>query len=74
MLVRDLGQEPIDDINPPQLPPGRTWTTVQFSDLRFGYGFRGEGRTADSTTLSGWVYIIDGHEDAGESMNGRAQK
>jgi len=73
-LVRDLGQEPIPGVDPPQLPPGRTWTAVQFSDLRFGYGFRGEGRTTNSTTLSGWVYIIDAREDGGESMNGRAQK
>ena len=26
-------------LDPPKLPPGRTWTTVEFSDLRFDYSF-----------------------------------
>jgi inner membrane protein len=73
-VVRDLGQEPIPAISPPQLPPGRTWTTVEFSDLRFDYSFRGTGRSTGPPPLSGWVYIVDGHEDAGEAMDGREQK
>jgi inner membrane protein len=73
-VVRDVGQEPVEGLDPPQLPPGRTWTTVQFSDLRFAYAFRGTGRSAGPPPLSGWVYIVDGHEDAGEVMNGRPQK
>jgi inner membrane protein len=73
-VVRDVGQEPIAGLDPPKLPPGRTWTTVQFSDLRFGYSFRGTGRADGPPPLSGWVYIVDGSEDAGEVMNGRVQK
>ncbi len=73
-VVRDIGQYPLPALDPPQLPPGRTWTTVEFSDLRFAYGIRGIGRTSSSSLLDGWVYIIDGKEDAGEVLNGRAQK
>jgi inner membrane protein len=72
-VVQDIGQSPVPGIDPPQLPPGRTWTTVQFSDLRFTNLFRGTGRNG-SAPLSGWVYIIDGHEEAGQAMGGRAQK
>jgi inner membrane protein len=72
-LVRDVGQEPIPGMDPPQLPLGRTWTTVEFSDLRFDYSYLGAARTVGRNTLGAAVYIIDGHEDAGELMNGRAQ-
>ena len=34
-VVRDVGQEPVAGLDPPNLPPGRTWTTVEFTDLRF---------------------------------------
>ena len=71
-VVRDLGQETIDGTDPPQLPPGRTWTTVRFSDLRFAYPFRETG--GDPDLLSGWVYIVDGHEEAAEGMGRREQK
>jgi inner membrane protein len=73
-VVRDIGQDPVQGMDPPQLTPGRTWTTVQFSDLRFGFPFRGTGGTSGSSPLSGWVYIIDGKEEAGEAMGGREQK
>ena len=73
-VVRDVGQEPVRGMEAPHLPPGRTWTTVEFSDLRFAYSFRGTGRETGPPPLSGWVYIIDGREDAGESMGGREQK
>ncbi len=73
-VVRDLGQAPILGVDPPSLPPNRTWTTVEFSDLRFAYSFRGAGSTAPHPGLAGWVYIVDGRDDAGEGMNGRAQK
>jgi inner membrane protein len=73
-LVRDLGPVPVSGIDPPQLPPGRQWTTVQFTDLRFGYDFRGTGRSTSPAPLGGTVYIIDGHEEAGEAMGGREQK
>src|SRR6202012_3475650 len=44
-VVQDLGQVQVIGIDPPQLPAGRTWTTVEFSDLRFGYDFRGNGNS-----------------------------
>jgi inner membrane protein len=73
-VMRDAGQEPIEGIDPPQLPPGRAWTTVEFSDLRFAYAFRGTGTASGPSPLSGWVYIVDGRDEAGEAMGGRAQK
>jgi inner membrane protein len=82
-VVRDVGQEPIPGLppgvmDPPQLPLNRTWTTVEFDDLRFEYSFWGmgfdAGRTPRRSPLSGWVYIVDGHDDAGEVMSGREQR
>jgi inner membrane protein len=75
-VVRDVGQEPAPGMAPPQLPPNRTWTTVEFTDLRFDYPFLGLGaeRTPNRAPLSGWVYIVDGHDDAGEAMDGREQR
>jgi inner membrane protein len=72
-VVRDVGPEPAPGMEPPQLPPQRTWTTVEFTDLRFDTHrpTRGDAR---HSPLSGWVYIVDGHEDAGESMNGMKQR
>lgn len=72
-LVRDMGQEPAPGIDPPQLPPGRTWTAVRFSDLRFQYSLLGRQVASDRSPLTGWVYIVDGNEDAGEAMAGRQQ-
>ncbi|HVZ82752.1 MAG TPA: metal-dependent hydrolase [Terracidiphilus sp.] len=73
-VVRDLGQDPVPALDPPKLPPGRTWTTVGFSDLRFGYPFLGRDRSTGPPPLSGWVYIVDGREEAGEGMGGNVQK
>jgi len=73
-VVRDMGQEPVQELAPPQVAPGRTWTTVEFSDLRFGYDYLGQGRTPSRALLGGWVYIVDGREDAGEVLNGREQR
>ena len=73
-VVREVGQEPVPGMDPPHLPPNRTWTTVEFSDLRFDYSFRGTGRPSGPSPLSGWVYIVDGRDDAGEVMGGREQK
>jgi inner membrane protein len=73
-VIRDLGQQPIEGVPPPQLSPGRTWTTVEFSDLRFAYSFSSSGRARPPSGLSGWVYIIDNREDGGEAMGGREQK
>ena len=48
-VVRDVGQEPIPGpvpgMEPPKLPRNRTWTTVEFYDLRFDYPFFGAGRS-----------------------------
>jgi inner membrane protein len=73
-VVRDVGQEPIDGIPPPDLPHGRAWTTVQFTDLRFAYSFLNMGNTNARTPLGGRVYIVDGRDDAGEAMGGREQR
>jgi inner membrane protein len=73
-VVRDVGQVAVPGVDPPHLSPGRTWTTVEFTDLRFAYSFRGTGMGAGPPPLSAWVYIVDGREDAGESMDGREQK
>jgi inner membrane protein len=76
-VVREVGPEPAPGMEPPNLPPGRAWTTVEFTDLRFDYAFLATlgttSGTAGHASLSGWVYIVDGHEDAGEAMNGREQ-
>lgn len=73
-VVRDMGQEPVAGMAPPQLPPNRQWTTVEFDDLRFDYSYLGTGRATARNPLAGWVYIVDGREDAGEAMGGREQR
>jgi inner membrane protein len=73
-VVRDVGQEPVPGLDPPRLPPNRQWTTVEFTDLRFAYSFLGTGRATGRSPLGGWVYIVDGRDDAGEVMNGREQR
>jgi inner membrane protein len=73
-VVQDIGQVQVIGIDPPQLPPGRTWTTVEFTDLRFGYDFRGSGNSHPPAGLGGAVYIIDNHEEAGQEMGGKEQK
>jgi inner membrane protein len=73
-VVRDVGQEPVAGMNAPELGPNRTWTTVEFSDLRFAYSYLGTGRATGRSPLGGWVYIVDGHEEAGEARGGREQR
>jgi inner membrane protein len=73
-VVRDVGQQPIEGIEPPRLPPNRTWTTVEFSDLRFAYPFLGAQAVPGRKPLSGAVYIVDGRDDGGEMLNGRVQQ
>jgi inner membrane protein len=73
-VVRDVGQEPMDGLQPPNLAPERQWTTVEFTDLRFSYSFLGSGRATGRSPLGGWVYIVDNLEDGGEGMGGRQQK
>ena len=78
VVVRDVGPEPIPGsvpgLDPPQLAPNRTWTTVEFTDLRFDYAFIGTRSASARAPLAGWVYIVDGRDDAGEAMNGREQR
>jgi inner membrane protein len=73
-VVRDLGQQPVEGIEPPNLPPNRRWTTVEFTDLRFNYSFLAGRSTPGRAPLGGWVYIVDNGDDAGEAMGGKAQK
>jgi inner membrane protein len=74
-VVRDVGQEPAPGMEPPKLPPNRAWTTVEFTDLRFDYAFIGtRSSVRPPAALAGWVYIVDGRDDAGEAMNGREQR
>jgi inner membrane protein len=73
-VVRDVGQEPIPGIAPPQLAANRTWATVEFTDLRFAYSFLGTGGATGRNPLGGWVYIVDGRDEAGTWMGGREQR
>ena len=62
-------------MDPPKLAPNRAWTTVEFTDLRFDYAFIGtRSSVRPPAALAGWVYIVDGRDDAGEAMNGREQR
>lgn len=72
-VVRDVGQQPMPALPPPLLPRGRTWTTVTFNDLRFDYSFL-PSRPETRAPLSGWVYIVDGREEAGEGMGDKVQR
>lgn len=72
-LVRDVGPQAEPGLAAPVLPPGRHWTTVTFNNLRFDYPILAT-QTVARNPLSGWVYIVDGNEEAGEGMDGRAQK
>src|ERR1019366_6377456 len=69
-VVHNVGQKPIPGISPPALLPDRQWTTVEFTDLRFDYSYLGTGRATGRSPLGGWVYIVDGKEEAGEGMGG----
>jgi inner membrane protein len=73
-VVRDVGQQPAPGAEPPNLPAGRAWTTVEFTDLRFAYAFRGGQNTKPLGGLTGFVYVIDNHEDGGQFFGGREQK
>jgi inner membrane protein len=64
----------VPGLKPPQLPLNRVWTTVEFYDLRFDYPFFGVASPPSQPHLSGWVYIVDGRDEAGEAMNGREQR
>jgi inner membrane protein len=82
--VRAVGSRTIPGTQPPNFPPLRQWTTVEFSDLRFAYSPLNTNMIGNSNqrldqliaqgALTGWVYVLDGKEDAGQFMNGREQK
>jgi len=72
-VVRDVGPKPVPGVPPPQLPFNRKWTTVEFTDLRFAYRFPEAGSSGESP-LSGWVYIVDGRDEAAEGMGSHEQK
>lgn len=72
-VVRDVGPEPIQGVPPPNLPFNRPWTTVEFSDLRFSNSTLG-ATVGQKRPLSGWVYIVDGNDEAAEGMGSREQK
>ena len=51
-VMRDVGQMNAPGMAPPKLPRNRTWTTVEFYDLRFDYPFFGAARTPGQPHLS----------------------
>jgi inner membrane protein len=69
---------------PPDFPASRHWSTVEFSDLRFAYNFLDTSMAVSSnqqldptltrSRLSGWVYMLDGREEAGQFLDGKEQK
>jgi len=73
-VVRDLGPVPVPGMDPPKPLPGRSWTTVEFTDLRFAYSFLPGKNGQQRSPLGGWVYIVNGNEDAGEKMGSRVEK
>ena len=83
-VVRDLGAIPVPGKPSPGFPPNRPWSTVEFSDLRFAYSYLSPSMANSANQqldqlltksgLSAYVYILDGHEEAGQFINGREQK
>jgi inner membrane protein len=83
-VVRDIGATPVPRNEAPSVPPSRQWTTVEFSDLRFAYAYLDTSMTGSPNSnlehllrysgLSGYVYVIDGQEDAGQFIGSREQK
>jgi inner membrane protein len=69
-VVRDLGPMQVPGMAAPQVP----WSTVEFTDLRFAYSYLGTSSNLRHSPLSGWVYIVDGRDDAGEVLDGREQR
>ncbi len=53
-VVRDVGQEPDPRLGPAATcRTGRTWTTVEFTDLRFAYAFMGGDSRRPPSGLTG---------------------
>ena len=83
-VVRDVGQRAVPGNPLPDIPAQRPWTTVEFSDLRFAYPYLHTGMGVTSSQnleqmlntpgLTGWVYIVDNREDAGQFIGSREQK
>ena len=73
-LVRDLGPVAAPGAPAPAFPAHRTWTTVEFDDLRFAYPFLGGDSIRRPSGLSGRVYILDNFDEAGEFLGNREQK
>ena len=88
-VIRDFGAQPVQWRPFPDMPVSgestiHQWNAVEFSDLRFAYNYLdlgmggGQnahlGETLSSAGLSGWVYVLDGKEEAGMFMGGREQK
>jgi len=83
-VVRDVGEHTVPGTPAPDFPPLRSWTTVEFSDLRFAYSFLNTSMAGSSnqqldsvlahSPLTGWVYVLDGREAAAEFIDGREQK
>jgi inner membrane protein len=83
-VIRDLGRQSVPGQPPPDFPPTRPWTAVEFSDLRFAYATLDTSMAAgperslehliQQSGLSGWVYVVDSREEAGQFLNGKEQK
>ncbi len=79
-VVRDVGPVEADGVG----RPAQSWTTIEFSDLRFAYSYRdlrtagsAEGRLSQQlmeSPLTGWVYLVSGNEPVAMILNGRAQR
>jgi inner membrane protein len=78
----DWSQWPVTEDRGPVSAPGADfapkpdWHTVEFQDLRFGYGALRRYRSQDDRNppLSGWVYVGPQNEIEGMFMNGHEQR
>ena len=73
-VVRDMGQIARARRRPARPAPAAHVDHRRFTDLRFAYAFSRGGSSTPVSGLTGWVYIVDDRDDAGESMGGREQK
>jgi len=83
-VVREIGQQPAPGMPAPDFPPTHPWVSVEFSDLRFAYSYLDTSMTGRNdqsldhmlahSGLTGWVYVLDSKEEAGQFMNAREQK
>ena len=83
-VVRDVGPMEVAGVSGPRMSASQRWTTVEFSDLRFAYSYKdlkmagsSEGRLSEAlmeSPLTGWVYIVDGRDEAAMILDGREQR